>query len=395
MCIYVLQEGQVLPGLVVSSNTAGVFVSVSRSLTVRIRLQNIAEGTEFQDGASGILSLEEIKERFPPGSCISNVTIAKIDASTGRIEGSLRAGGRTVNTPSTAAGETKRGVALLLQKQFTGKGPLAAEIEALRRRLLCCLKTGDLAEGEVSNVTPFGVFVRLHLYTSDCGDGPVLRCLLQEQNDSGKTLDGIRAVLQGLRLITADALCPLSGLGADSSEERERRLAFLKQGDWVQARILSVNPTKAPSDDTNGNASFPSVRIEISLDPADLPSPSSDDEGNQNDEVIQVANDVHEQTPIRLNENKESLSEKVPETMPATEVSNSELSELHTDVSMTVGDPQQTSRVWDWEEVKSDAAESEASEDECHSTTASKKKKRQKLKERVRKYPVQRGVWCV
>ncbi|OEH79939.1 pre-rRNA processing protein [Cyclospora cayetanensis] len=301
--IEAIQKGDSLPGLVVSSGSSGIFAALSRSLTVRIRLQHAsapAEEEASRDESSGLLSLDELKERFPPGTLLPRIHILSVDYVAQRIEGSLRPAGAAsaarscTDTAAALKGRRTAGRKTLLLHRYQGGSTAGSadgvsELEKLRLRLLQCICKGQIVEGTVRRVESYGIFVRVSLFDHEAGDseGPVVAFLKEQQqrkqgkkNDAAAVLEQVKA----LQCVAIDALCPSSRLGALNPQERARRLAFLKEGDLVQARVLSVQPIKVShrdsadleaaeqaAADAKSLQTWPSIRVELSLDPADLP----------------------------------------------------------------------------------------------------------------------------
>ena len=416
----VLQKGDTWPGLVVSSGSSGLFAALSRSLTVRIRLQHsgvCSPREETRDGSSGLLSAEEVKAKFPPGTLLQRIAILDVDYVARRIEGSLR----PVSLPAAAgaaADESHRRKegrkTLLLHKQQAAATTAASgddsEMEKLRIRLLQCLQKGQVLEGTVRRVEAFGVFVRLSLFERETEDkGPAVAFLQQQQQQSSKKAAAAAAAalkkLKTLQLVAIDALCPASRLGATNKQERERRLGFLVEGDLVQAKVVSVQhitcdndtATAAAGDSSSSSSTkkWPSIRVEISLDPADLP-------------ILEEEEDEEEETGMPSTETEVAPAAAAP---AAAAAANGKLQEMDSDgeggQTIAPGDSsgdseeeeeeqqqpqcqQQQQQVWGWEKTAagetdrdSEDVEGEEDDDTTTGTRKAKLSKRDKHRKRV------------
>ncbi|KAL8273768.1 hypothetical protein Esti_002368 [Eimeria stiedai] len=400
---FALQEGDSWPGLVVTSGPSGIFAALSRSLTLRIQLRHAgvcAPSAAESDGSSGLLSPQEVKRRFPPGCLLPEIHILKVDYVKKRIEGSLR--------PIAPESASARGRVLLLQKLQQQTSPAAAaagaaaagDLEPLRQRLLQCLKKGQVLVGTVRRVEGFGVFVRLSLFNKESPDeGPAVELLQQQQQQPGKkktaaaaaAAEQAAAALQQLRTlqqVAVDGLCPINRLGLTSSpEERNRRLSLLNPGDLVQAKVVGVRHISndpASSGSSSSSGSWPSVKVEITLDPAELPAPEEDE-----DEVAHAAAAAAATAAATT----EAAAAAGGDEAEPTEGDSSESDEEALADALLLGQQgqHQHQQMWGWEETLAgaepaeDSDVSEAAEEAAAAAAGSKRKlgKRDKQRQRV------------
>ncbi|PFH35246.1 hypothetical protein BESB_061330 [Besnoitia besnoiti] len=227
-----LEVGQRVSGLVVSSGQAGVFVAVSRTLTLRIKLQKLLSGEESPRAsdkggeasgagesaagvAPGLLTGDQAKELFPVGRLLQNVRIVALDPETRRIEGSLKNSSlrkRQGGKEDGAGASVEEG-----KKARKGEADQSAAIEgdkatAKSNRLLEKLKVGDVLDGRVRGLEAFGAFVRL------------------QEGEDGEP--------GGLFM---DVLCHVSDMGGKDWNEKRARLQRLQKGDLVRARITKID----------------------------------------------------------------------------------------------------------------------------------------------------------
>ncbi|KFG42904.1 pre-rRNA processing protein [Toxoplasma gondii p89] len=223
-----LEVGQLVSGWVVSSGQAGVFVALSRSLTLRIKLQKLLPHSAFapeagasDPAASGrvpvrLVSGEEAKALFPVGRVLEGIRIVVLDPESKRIEGSLRHS--SVKRREDENGdETKSGSA---REDARREGSEAGETEKVEsqkkrqgsNRLLEKLKVGDVVDGRVRGLESFGVFVRL---------------------EDGEEGDEDRSAL--------DVLCHVSEMGGKDWGNKRARLQRLQKGDLVKARVTKID----------------------------------------------------------------------------------------------------------------------------------------------------------
>ncbi|CBZ54325.1 hypothetical protein NCLIV_047560 [Neospora caninum Liverpool] len=233
-----LEVGQEVSGLVVSSGQAGVFVAVSRSLTLRIKLQKLlsenagattpakTRGTEAAESPAGVVASrlvtgDEAKALFPVGRLVQNIRIVALDPETRRIEGSLRPSSvkkRTDGEGADGTGETGESAKAHQKDEKARPGfenlTARADSEAKRtaNRLLEKLNVGDVIDGRVRGLETFGVFVRLE-------DG--------EDGDQDR--------------ISLDVLCHVSEMGGNDWQEKRARLQRLQKGDLVRGRVTKID----------------------------------------------------------------------------------------------------------------------------------------------------------
>jgi rRNA biogenesis protein RRP5 len=229
------KEGSYVQGYVKSTSKAGCFVALSHSVDARCLLKNLSDSF-----------VTDVARSFPPGKLLPRVRIVSVDPAKRTVEVSLRKSDGAKGGAGGAGGVGGDTV-----------GPNGLPLYTYES-----LNVGDVVRGVVTQVKPFGVFIKLAqsslsglAHISECSDARIAD--LGAHYEAGdkvrakvvKKDDAARKVSLGLKAKYFEGLPPVS----DDEEEDEEELAE-DEGDSDEEGDLQIPDDEEGEDEEEEEA---------------------------------------------------------------------------------------------------------------------------------------------
>jgi len=198
------KEGSYVQGYVKSTSKAGCFIALSHAIDARCLLKNLSDSF-----------VADVGRAFPAGKLLSRVRIVSVDAEKRTVEVSLRKTDGAKGSPASAGGDNV--------------GPDGAPLYTFES-----VSVGDVVRGVVTQVKPFGVFIKLAqsslsglAHISECSDARIAD--LAAHYEAGdkvrakvvKKDDAARKISLGLKAKYFEGLPPVSDDEEEDEEEDE------------------------------------------------------------------------------------------------------------------------------------------------------------------------------